>query len=463
MTHHDSRNSVQPLSEFYEDLKRAEHEQFRSRTTTRVRSGPAFDEQKAHILALYDGVTAARSFVDAGGQIFDCVPFAQQPALRSTQLAAPPQPPTPPAPPGLPLRPPDSAQIGRLDPAQVDRHGMSMSCPPGTVPIRRVTLDELTRFETLDHYLRKHGQPRNRGRRFGNPLRPEVESTPHEYAHASQSVKNIGGHGFLNVWDPAVVSPQTFSLSQQWYVAQGAAGVQTVEVGWQVYPEHYGHSKPVLFTYWTADGYATTGSYGTSAGDFVQVSADFPVGMALETWSEPGGAQVEIELTVMLQSGKWWIFVNGTDASHAIGYYPAELYQGGPLATAATDIDFGGETVGSGNYPPMGSGTFAATGYKSAAYQRNIYYIAPNNTGTYASLVPSQDWPDSYTIAVGTSSDWGEYFYFGGPGGAGTAPRQPEDSRVTRAERLVLYGPGVRLEGLSVSDAAAVLRRLVQA
>jgi hypothetical protein len=283
-------------------------------------------------------------------------------------------------------------------------------------------------------------------------------------SHAYQNVVNLGGHSILSVWDPNVGGNQIFSLSQRWYVAQGPGGVQTVEVGWQVYPAMYGHTKPVLFTYWTADGYHTTGSYSNTAGDFVQVGSN-PVGMALDPWSQVGGPQVELELTVMLQAGNWWIFVNGNDTNHAVGYYPATRYGNGPLATGATGVDYGGETVGNGSYPAMGSGEFASRGYKLAAYHRNIYYFPTPATALDANLVASQDWPTSYKIQVDHSQDWGESFYYGGPGGGGASPvvagGAAAGNRAAGGRSIVVYGPlGTRVEGLSLDEVSDLLRRL---
>src|SRR5207249_7804207 len=69
-------------------------------------------------------------------------------------------------------------------------------------------------------------------------LKPEAAGTLHRYAHAYQNVNNYGGASWLNLWDPTPTNHQ-FSLSQQWYV--GGSPVQTIEGGWQVYPDLYGH------------------------------------------------------------------------------------------------------------------------------------------------------------------------------------------------------------------------------
>jgi hypothetical protein len=364
------------------------------------------DARLRYLLELYVGASAEHSFVDASGQIFDCIPAEKQPALLKS---------------GRPLaHPPRLSERARartanrplMNPEATDRFGNATRCPLGTVPIRRITLEELGRFPSLDAFLRK--APRSR-----RALRSQLlalHATQHEYAHAYAGVENIGGHGVFTIWKPPVAAPAIFSLSQQWYIATGANGLQTVECGWQVYPDKYGHPDPVLFTYWTADGYCKTGSYNTDANHFVQYASDCPVGMSLGAGSTRDGEQVEIELTVFLADGNWWLFVNGTAPENAVGYYPIDLYERGPLATAAAEIDFGGETCSDGGFPPMGSGAFASEGIGKAAYQRNISYFLPDGSEQEAALTASEEWPGSYTIVMGHDETAGEFFYFGGPG-----------------------------------------------
>ena len=145
---------------------------------------------------------------------------------------------------------------------------------------------------------------------------------------------------------PPIGANQVFSLSQHWYVGGSGANLQTAECGWQVYPALYGDSRPHLFTYWTADDYASTGCYNLSCSAFVQIGTTFAPGMALGPVSVSGGAQYEIELAYWLANGRWYLYFNGTQGSNVIGYYPVSLYRGGALATQASEIDYGGETTG---------------------------------------------------------------------------------------------------------------------
>lgn len=233
---------------------------------------------------------------------------------------------------------------------------------------------------------------------------------------AFRNVNNLGGHTILSVWSPAVTGDQIFSLVQQWCAASGPAGVQTVEVGWQVYPRMYGHAKPVLFVYWTRDSYQH-GAYDYQ--NFVQYGGAHPLGIAFEAVSVPGGAQVEVELSFLLAQGNWWLFVNGIDEQHAIGYFPTLLFAGEPMMTGATRIEFGGETAGDTSFPPMGSGAFAAAGQDQAACQRSIHYFSTAGDMHPATLTAAEEWHAAYTIEIVATAEVDPLFYFGGPGGAG--------------------------------------------
>jgi Neprosin/Neprosin activation peptide len=418
---------IPSLRAFLDSLQAARHSEYAARAASRVAHEAAFSEMQAHILELYDQVEAPHSFVDESGAIFDCIPIEQQPSLRGSAEQVPTAPDLPPL---GPEPPPDAAatrggQDERSDiqaglPLSSDRtdwYGNVMQCPEGTIPMRRVTLEDLTRFETLQDYFRKG--PREVGR---PPRAAEPATVPatHRWAHAYQNVDNGGGHSFLNLWRPAIGANQIFSLSQHWYVGGSGANLQTIECGWQVYPAFYGDAEPHLFTYWTADNYNLTGCYNLTCQAFIQTSSSFAPGMTVGPISVSGGPQYRIELAYWLTGGRWWLYYNGTQGSNAIGYYPVTLYQGGALATHATEIDYGGETVGTTSFPPMGSGAFANQGWQRAAYQRTIgYWPPPGGTMINASLTPSQAWPNCYTAEVVLYGDpWYETVWFGGPGGS---------------------------------------------
>ncbi|HEX4750138.1 MAG TPA: neprosin family prolyl endopeptidase [Bryobacteraceae bacterium] len=421
---------IAQLSELANTLQSANLQQFLGKPGVRVVNETAFNDMKAHLTQLYTGVQPQHSFVDSNGSVFDCIPIEQQPALRGATPAAPVDMPMPERTIRLPLdvkRPTDI--LPPLRAGEKDQYGNEMVCPEGTIPMRRITLEELTRFETLQNFFRK-GEG-NSGRPPMAPPQTAVIDKPitgippgapapsHRWAHAFQNVPNLGGHSYLNVWQPGIGANQIFSLSQHWYVGGSGANLQTAECGWQVYPQKYGRSNPVLFIYWTADDYTKTGCYNMDCSAFVQVNNGWAIGASIGPVSVAGGAQYEIQLAYYLYKGNWWLYLGGTAASNAIGYYPTSLYKGGALAHNAAEIDYGGEVVGTTSWPGMGSGAFANTGWQHAAYQRDIYYYPTGGGAVFANLTPSQNWPKCYTAQVNSyGSPWFETLWFGGPGGS---------------------------------------------
>jgi hypothetical protein len=401
------------LKAFLDSVSPTAYKALSARAESKVAHEDALEEMKAHILKLYDKIEVAHSFMDETGAIYDCIPVEQQPSLKGK--SPPEAPDAPPAAGGQYEARKESLLGSPLGPARKDRHGNAMQCPAGTIPMRRVTLEDLSRFETLQDFFRKG--PRGAGR---PPLAIEPPTVPetHRWAIAVQTVQNGGGHSVLSIWDPPIGGDQFFSLSQHWYIGGSEANRQTLECGWQVSPAFYGDTKPHLFTYWTADNYQTTGCYNLTCPAFVQTSSTFAPGMALGPTSVIGGAQCNIELTYQHTGGRWWLYVNGTARSNAIGYYPDTIYKGGALAGSASEINYGGEVVGTASFPPMGSGRFANEGWQKAAYQRTIGYYQPQGGAmANASLTAVQSWPRCYTALVVMDGPWLETLWYGGPGG----------------------------------------------
>jgi hypothetical protein len=134
-------------AEFVQSIPAANYDGHRTDPRAKVLDEASFKEMQAYLTRYYDGVEVEHSFVDDAGQVFDCVPIHQQPGLKGTNrtLATPPD---------LSAlsggtRASGSSFSGPFAGGRIDRHGNVMRCPPGTIPIRRITMDQLTRFPTL--------------------------------------------------------------------------------------------------------------------------------------------------------------------------------------------------------------------------------------------------------------------------------------------------------------------------
>jgi hypothetical protein len=373
---------------------------------------------KTYLEEYYSGQKATLSFTDSTGQVWDCIPIEQQISLKGKKII-------PAKPKTLELPSHQTQNIPKANLArpqfgegQLNPDGKEMKCPDGFIPQRRITPEEVIQFGSLAAYLKKAPRTGTQSINSMTDLRA-LEAQSHKYAFAPQAVTNLGGHSFLNIWTPKLKGDEIFSLSQHWYTSGNNGPLQTVEGGWQVFPSKYQTNLPCLFIYWTADGYGQTGCYNLDGPGFVQTNNKWGFGGALPVSSIPGGVQYDLQLTWNLHNGNWWLYLNGTAAADAIGYYPAAIYKGGYLSRQAADVDYGGETVGVTSWPEMGSGQPAAAGYQHAAYQRNIFYFGTDGKPNPANVQGTQPSPACYSIQVGHNSNWNTFFFYGGHGGTG--------------------------------------------
>jgi Neprosin len=374
-----------------------------------LQSAAELASSKSYLLSLYKGVVVRESFV-TDGTYFDCVTVTSQPtvnALGITHIASP-----PPKPAGIASVAGDSAPWVTTG---TDQNGQVVSCPSGTVPMRRTTLQQVASYRTLHDFLSKDG----RGATADN------DDPGYRHAYGYQAVNNDGGASVLNVWNPKVVASTAgddHSLSQQWVLGGTGSKLQSAEAGWTKDPD-FSTTKPVYFVYFTANDYASIGCYDLECTGFVQTDKSLALGAPVTPCcSTKTGVNDSFSQEWFLSKGDWWLAINGT----YIGYYPVAVYKGGQLSRYSTLIEFGGEVNGSVtslNWPAMGSGAYASSGPGQAAYQSSIEYINRSAKAFWANLTtqvtgagttPSPCYSLAYTSASGST---GTFFYYGGPGG----------------------------------------------
>jgi Neprosin len=419
------------FNDFVASTQAANSSDFLGQPTSKVKDEQSFEEMRQHILNLYEGVQVSHSFV-LDGDHFDCVPEVQQPGVRLQGLKNV-------------VAPPSAAVLSQLFEGNVDRSasadqaigasqiagrevdefGNSRVCESNTIAMRRVTLEETSRFATLKNYLEKGPDGSGQAPHLQTPGGDAVE---HKYSYTYQYVNNFGDTDTLSLWSPYVNTSlgEVFSLAQSWTTSYTPV-TQTAEVGWQNYPAFYGGENSRLFIYWTADGYNKTGCYNLTCAGFVQYGGTgWTFGAGWGSYSKIGGSQYEFTARYYFSGGNWFLGL-GTSPTNAtwVGYFPASIYGSGPMATHSQLIEFGSESVGSNPWPAEGSGDWASDGFDYAGYQRALYHWAdPGYAATWDSLTADQPSPNCYTIAGPynggwnpPSNDWGIYFYYGGPGG----------------------------------------------
>ncbi|CAK9269430.1 unnamed protein product, partial [Sphagnum jensenii] len=345
------------------------------------------------------------------GDLVSCIPITKQPAV--TDSATPIQL----EPSMVPSKPQNQNENRKESKQASQRFALEVgSCPAGTIPVRRRSPDQTTaESDQLDS--------------------SSASVSIHEHAYASTTIAHPpsfkGTEVILNVWEP-LVEPHCFSLAQLWLINTGLAFpynssdglLNTIEAGWQVFPDLYGDNHARLFIYWTGDDYQETGCYnlnqGCEAGSlgFIQVSNKVLIGGSIAPTSIVNSTQYEIKLQVFKDdiSGNWWLQFN----DEFVGYWPRSLFHS--LKDTADAIDWGGEViVHNGNSPHMhtnmGSGEASYLGYKKAAYQRNLQYVGTDNALHIATgLEAVTEAALCYGIMAKSSKYWGSFVYYGGSG-----------------------------------------------
>ncbi|KFK37237.1 hypothetical protein AALP_AA4G231700 [Arabis alpina] len=351
---------------------------------------------------------ALRSIKSEDGDIIDCVSITSQPAFDHPLLKNH----------TIQMRP---SFIPESDSTYSKKKSKTITqvwhkngdwCPENTIPIRRIKKEDILRAKSIENFGKKTP-----------PSTPEVPSSDpifhHEYAYTGvKGGKIFGTKASINIWKPEV-APNEFSLAQTWLVSGVGLSRNTIEAGWQVYPQIYGDNNPRLFVYWTTDGYQKTGCYNLCNGSFIQTNNQYTVGGSYSTVSQYDGAQLNLNLLIWKdqKTGNWWLKINDNDI---MGYWPGSLFN--ILGDGATDVQWGGEVYVHSSEghttTDMGSGRFADEGYKKASYIKNLMVVdGSNNLREPEGLYSSADDDNCYNVKTGISgTTFGSHFYYGGPG-----------------------------------------------
>ncbi|XP_031385715.1 uncharacterized protein LOC116199492 [Punica granatum] len=198
-----------------------------------------------------------KSVQSGGGDVVDCVDIYKQPAfdhplLKNHTIQMKPS-----------FTEEGESHLQGL-PAELEEWGVD--CPEGTVPIIRMTSENAV--QKKDYAIVK---TKDYGRTF------------------------YGGQALLNVWNPHAETGEA-SISQIWIYAGSEENVNTVEAGWIAGLD----SRPTttFFTYWTSDGYKSTGCYNLRCSGFVQTNKHIAPGFQVRPTSTFNGQQFEIGVQI---------------------------------------------------------------------------------------------------------------------------------------------------------------------
>jgi hypothetical protein len=350
-------------------------------------------------------------------ELVDCVRLDRQPSLRRPALQGDAVRMEPPAGPReepketSPTLVDDPSGPIRVENTRLAYGAESRVCPERTIPVRRLTIEILDNFETLEDFLR--ARP---------PHALTGPTDQHQYAYSYILVDSWGAQSTLNVWSPYTERASEFSLSQIAVTRGAGSDKETVESGWQKYRDLYGDYRPRLFIYFTPDNYGSGGCYNLTCSAFVQVNNSVYIGGGFTNISTHPHPSTAWEFTIRWQrhgeTGDWWLKYGDT----WVGYYPSRLFDDDGLRPHGSKASFYGEIIDDEperhTRTDMGSGHFPADGFGYAAYQRRIRTISTSNVwNVYPSLSETRTDANCYDIDIRESSgDWERYVYFGGPG-----------------------------------------------
>ncbi len=428
----------------------AEH----STAQTMVVSGPELDKMRAHLSKVNaDPVFTGRVLKNARGRRIDCVDFEEQPGMRYRKQLGIYQKidiPTPTT--ETPLsgftqaRPEPMFDENDTVPTDIwsdEASNKAQVCAPGTVPIPRMELSELTKYPTLADYFKN----RSRSVTTRDPTHFDGPGTGHWHAGVRQDTTNWGATASFNLWSPTLRESDAFSLVEvslgSLYTPgrpSGGAPGHTLELVFKKSPSEYGDSNVHLELCATKNGYTVYCINNDCANyiGYVHYSNTVALGTSFGPTSTYQGSQYYVNLGIMRANGlplliSQWLLMVG---SQAIGTIQAASYYNAngssDLAYNAPRMHLYGEVYSQASHlvasDDMGSGylpTYAPTsgwdGFGAYAWISQMRYNS--SSGTVPNLTPisngyiETDNQYCYNAAYANNPDvYNWYIYYGGNG-----------------------------------------------
>ncbi|MDD3592411.1 MAG: hypothetical protein PHO65_07205 [Sulfurovum sp.] len=151
------------------------------------------------------------------GEIYDCIDFYKQSSLKEVDKKTLKFP-----------KPPKSVTKALIDRSDISAENTQLSdllfpvtCPNGTVGIRRMTMDELTKFKTLDDYIASFNLKKNYQKKVSSESDTntipepalEIDETKRLHSIVTFFKTNIGTASNINIWKHNGMDPNTIHLS----------------------------------------------------------------------------------------------------------------------------------------------------------------------------------------------------------------------------------------------------------
>ncbi|CAN1777935.1 hypothetical protein LINPERHAP1_LOCUS14238, partial [Linum perenne] len=209
-------------------------------------------------------------------------------------------------------------------------------CPDNTVPIKRVTKEDLIRINKVTELAYRIND--NPGVQVNLSTAPVPEDDDIYY----------GGGMNAGIFHPAVQKNQ-YSSSRMSIIS----AIESISVGWTVNPSLYPDNQTHLFIYTITKDLQC---YNTYCPGFIRMSSRVPPDIKLNIYPEIGKSVWAIPLFVYkdVESGDYFFNV-GSD-NFTVGSWPQKIFTG--LADSISTIEWGGEVYSPPGTtpPPMGAG-----------------------------------------------------------------------------------------------------------
>ncbi|KAF3640981.1 putative xyloglucan galactosyltransferase KATAMARI1-like [Capsicum annuum] len=244
-------------------------------------------------------------------------------------------------------------------------------CPFGTVPVRKITKDDLIRQKSMpppenvefdDQFIDSNNNREQKGSYTSSPYKLAIVRTV-----TKPDNKFWGGGMIANLHNPHVEGQQSSACRVKVH-----NGRDILQAGWRVDPTLYGDNQTRLFIHFQA---GKTQCFNTLCPGFVHANQNIPLDMPYkDRISQPGKTVLEETFYIVEDLlDNWWLLLG--ENSEKIGYWPRKIFT--DLTSFAMKVEWGGVVYSPPGVPepPMGSGNYPIEDIHSDSYCKNIAII----------------------------------------------------------------------------------------
>ncbi|XP_015168855.1 uncharacterized protein [Solanum tuberosum] len=263
-------------------------------------------------------------------------------------------------------------------------------CPIGTVPIRRLTQEQLQNAKDASLSM------------ANKSLAEDIIDFAGISINASPEIKSFTSA-------TATVTLYNLHIMRQ--------NFEQIQAGWIVHPQLYGDSRTRLYSHWTTDGGQKTGCYNNICPGFVQLDTEVPIDYAFPKISRPMYDDEEL-LIQIYKDQDYYLYIQ---SMFSIGFWPETMFN--ELRNGSQVVRYGGQAftpAGQQYSPPMGNGNFQDGNPHTTCHMRQVLYGVGYNTEVQPdeSLVQTHQSRCYHEGSQHNAHDdyWDYNFLFGGGG-----------------------------------------------